>query len=224
MMGPMVLKSAGRFFALLLLLAACAPAPQTPPPAEARLEGPVAFYPHATGLSWRYLPEGLPLDAPGYTLKVEGLGSFEGTPGIRFRFFGRGQDRVYYRQVGSFGVKLLGYEEKITLSRLEFDPPFLEYPPADLLAVGYRWGGRTRVRSFFVLPSGVEKQTEMALDYRFEVLERRRVEVPAGSFEAYVIRFTAKSGKESIASELWFVPHVGEVRTREGLLLIGKNF
>ncbi len=224
MMGPMVLKRAGRFLLLLLLLAACAPAPHTPPPAEARVEGPVAFYPHATGLAWRYLPEGLPLDAPGYTLKVEGLGSFEGTPGIRYRFFGRGQDRVYYRQVGAFGVKLLGYEEKITLSRLEFDPPFLEYPPEALLEVGYRWGGRSRVRSFFVLPSGVEKQTELLLEYRFEVTDRRRVEVPAGSFEAYIIRFSAKSGKESVESELWFVPHVGEVRTREGLLLVGKNF
>ena len=223
-MGGMGFSRQGWFLGLFLLLAACAPVPSTLPSAEARIEGPVAFYPHATGLAWRYLPEGLPLDAPGYTLRVEGLGSFEGVSGIRYRFFGRGQDRVYYRQVGEFGVKLLGYEEKITLSRLEFDPPFVEYPPAALLDVGYRWGGQSRVKSYFVLPSGVEKQAELSLDYRFEVLARRRVEVPAGSFEAYVIRFSAKSRRESVESEIWFVPHVGEVRTREGLLLVGKNF
>jgi len=209
---------------LVLLLAACAPVPKAPPAAEARVEGPVSFYPKETGLVWRYLPEGLPLDAPSYTLRVEGLGSFEGTPGLRYRFFGRGQDRVYYRQVGNDGVKLLGYEERITLSRVEFDPPFLEYPPKSLLRVGYRWGGKSRIRSYFALPSGIVKQAELTLDYRFEVLARREVEVPAGRFLAYVIRFSAKSEKEAIESELWFVPHVGEVRTREGLVLVSKNF
>jgi len=209
---------------LVLLLAACAPAPSGPRPAEARFEGPVSFYPHETGLQWRYLPEGVPLDAPSYTLRVEGLGSFVGVPGIQFRFFGRGQDRVYYRQFGDFGVKLLGYEEKITLSRVEFNPPFLEYPPASVLAVGYRWGGRSRVKSYFVLPNGVEKQAELDLDYRFEVLAKRKVSVPAGIFDAYVIRFSAQSGDERIESELWFVPYVGEVRTREGLVLIERNF
>ncbi len=224
MMEAMVSLRWARFLLLLVLLAACAPAPQTPPPAEARVEGPVSFYPKETGLAWHYLPEGLPLDAPRYTLRVEGLGSFEGTPGLRYRFFGRGQDRVYYRQTGDDGVKLLGYEERITLSRVEFDPPFLEYPPKSLLQVGYQWGGKSRVKSYFALPSGIVKQAELTLDYRFEVLARREVEVPAGRFLAYVIRFSAKGGEEAIESELWFVPHVGEVRTREGLVLIDKNF
>ncbi len=223
-MKPMASRSLALAGLLTALLAACAPQVSTPGPAEARVQGPVGFYPHATGLAWTYLPEGLPLDAPKYELRVEGAGSFEGKPGIKYRFFGRGQDRDYYRSVGPFGVKLLGYEERITLSRVEFDPPFVEYPAPALLEVGARWGGRTRVSSFFVLPKGIEKQATLDLDYRFEVVGNKTVEVPAGSFEAFVIRFFAKSQKEAIRSELWFVPHVGEVRTREGLVLVGKNF
>jgi len=224
MMGKMASRRLALAGFLALVLAACAPQVTAPAPAEARIEGPVGFYPHATGLVWTYLPEGLPLDAPPYRVRVEGVGSFEGKAGLRYHFFGRGQDRVYYREVGDFGVRLLGYEERITLSRVEFDPPFIEYPPAALLEVGARWGGRTRVSSFFVLPKGIEKQATLNLDYQFEVVEKRPVEVPAGSFTAYVIRFSAQSNKEAIRSELWFVPRVGEVRTREGLLLIGKNF
>ena len=224
MMGGMTKSHWARLIALLLLLAACAPAPKAPPEAEARYEGPVSFYPKETGLAWRYLPEGLPLSDPAYVLKIQGLGSFEGTPGVRFRFFGRGQDRVYYRQFGEWGVKLLGYEERISQSRVEFDPAFLEYPPEALMQVGKRWGGKSRVKSYFILPTGIEKQADITLEYEFEVLRRQRVEVPAGEFEAFVIRFSARGGDEAIESELWFVPHVGEVRTREGLLLIDKNF
>ncbi len=224
MMGAMVSRRLALVGLVAAVLAGCAPQATAPAPAEARIQGPVAFYPHATGLVWTYLPEGLPLDAPPYRLRVEGEGSFEGRAGLKYRFFGRGQDRVYYREVGAFGSKLLGYEERITLSRVEFDPPFIEYPPAALLEVGARWGGRTRVSSFFVLPKGIEKQATLVLDYQFEVAEKRTVEVPAGSFSAYVIRFTAKSPKETLRSELWFVPHVGEVRTREGLVLVRKNF
>ncbi len=210
---------------LLLLLAACAPVPSGPGPAEGRIEGPVGFYPSTTGLVWSYLPSGVSLDAPGYTLRAEGPASFAGASALRFRFSGRGQERIYYRTISDrLGVRLLGYEETVTSSRVRFDPPFLEYPPAGLLAVGYRWGGKTTVESVFVLPEGMVTQAKVPLSYTFEVVGRRTVEVPAGRFEAYLIRFNAESDQGAIESEIWFVPHVGEVRTREGLVLLKKNF
>ena len=213
----------GLLLAAAALLAACAPTTE-PGSAEARVTGPVSFYPRETGLAWKYLPEGLPLDSPGYVLKVEGLGSFLGETTLRFRFTGRGQDRVFHRQVGDLGVRLVGYEELITLSRVEFHPAFMEYPPESLLAVGYRWGGRTTIHSYFALPQGTEEQTRIVMNYSFEVMDHREVTVPAGRFKAYIIAFRAQSEKETLESEIWFAPHVGELRTREGLLLIGKNF
>ena len=210
---------------LALVLAACAPSATTPKAAVARVEGPISFYPRETGLHWQYLRPGDPFDAPAYHLEAAGPAAFLGHSATQFRFFGRGQERVYYREVSDQdGQKLYGFEEKITLSQVSFDPPFLEYPPASLLAVGYRWGGKTRVKSVFTLPEGRIKQAELTLDYGFEVVARRTVEVPAGRFDAFVIRYTAKGGDEGLAAEIWFVPHVGEVRTREGLVLVKKNF
>ncbi|AEB12773.1 hypothetical protein [Marinithermus hydrothermalis] len=211
--------------ALFVLLAACAPAPTTAPEATLRVEGPVGFYPARAGLEWVYLPQGDRLDDPPYRLQVLGPTAWNGVNAVQYRFSGRGQERLYYRQVSADGVRLLGFEEVISASRVTFDPPLLEYPPQALLEVGYRWGGRTRVRSVFVLPSGVEEQARFDLEYTFTVIGKGEVRVPAGVFEAYMIRFSGRSSDgETSEYEAWFVPHLGEVRTREGLLLVRRNF
>lgn len=207
--------------ASLFLLAACAPQVTQAPQARPLLqEG--AFYPATPGLEWVYLPEGEALSAPPYRVRVEGPAVFEGQEALRFRNFGRGEDRLYYRQVGPFGVRLLGFQDPS--ARVVFTPPLLEYPPEALLAVGYRWGGTTEVRVELLTPGGQEPLARGALNYTMEVLEAREVGLPAGTFQVYRIRQTYQDDKGRDVREVWFAPRVGEVRTREGRVLVERNF
>jgi len=212
--------------ALLALLGACAPQANTPANEPfARVQEPVAFYPHTLGLYWVYLPQNDPPNYPPFRLSVLGPGQWDGEVATQMRFSGRGQERIYYRRFSEAGVELLGFKEQITLTKVSYDPPMLEYPPEDLLRPGYRWGGRSTTQSVFQLPSGNMEQATLVIDYTYEVKGMSRVEVPAGIFEAYVIELTVSDDQgNSLVQEIWFVPHVGEVRTREGLVLIETNF
>lgn len=207
--------------ALALLVAACAPqvtqAPEVRP--ELRAE---AFYPAATGLEWSYLLEGEPLSNPPYRVRVEGPAVFQGEEVLRFRSFGRGENRVYYRGVGPFGVRLFGFEDPS--ARVVFAPPILEYPSEGLLAVGYRWSGESEVRATLLTPQGEKPLASGRLAYTFEVLEEKEVRVPAGVFRVFRIRQRYRDEKGEALYEVWFAPKVGEVRTREGRLLTDRNF
>ncbi|UZX15964.1 hypothetical protein KQ693_02685 [Thermus sp. PS18] len=207
--------------ALALLLAACAPQATQAPEARPLLKE-TAFYPATTGLEWVYVPEGEALSSPPYRVRVEGPALYEGLEAVRFRSFGRGEDRVYYRQVGAFGVRLLGFQDPS--ARVVFTPPILEYPPEALLAVGYRWGGRVTVRVELLTPGGREPLAQGGLSYTMEVLEEREVRLPAGVFQVYRIRQVYQDERGQDAREVWFSPRVGEVRTREGRVLVEKNF
>ncbi|WP_234506887.1 MULTISPECIES: hypothetical protein [Thermus] len=207
--------------ALSLLLAACAPQVTQAPEARPFLRSE-AFYPTATGLEWVYVPEGEPLSSPPYRVRVEGPALYEGQEALRFRAYGRGEDRVYYRQVGAFGVRLLGFQDPS--ARVVFTPPVLEYPPEGLLAPGYRWGGRVEVKVELLSPTGREPLAQGRLDYSMEVLEEREVRLPAGSFRILRIRQVYQDQAGQTAYEVWFAPRVGEVRTREGRILVERNF
>jgi len=213
--------------ALLLLIGACAPQQTAPPeePTYPRVQGPVDFYPHSIGIYWIYLPQGDPPDYPKYRLSVLGPGQWDKQTATQERFSGRGQERIYFRRYSEAGVELLGFKEQITLTKVSFNPPMLEYPPEELLRPGYRWGGRSVTSSVFLLPSGNMQQATLTIDYNYEVKGIKQVQVPAGLFDAYVIELTVTDDKgNQTVQEIWFVPHVGEVRTREGLLLIEKSF
>jgi len=212
---------------LLVAIGACTPQQTTPSdePILPRVQGPVDFYPHSIGVYWIYLPQGDPPNYPKYRLSVLGPGQLDGVPAIQERFSGRGQERIYFRRYGNAGVELLGFKEQITLTKVTFDPPMLEYPPEELLRPGYRWGGRSVTSSVFQLPSGNMEQATLTIRYNYEVKGIKQVQVPAGLFDAHVIELTVTDDKgNKTVQEIWFVPHVGEVRTREGLLLIEKGF
>jgi len=206
--------------ALALTLAACAPQ-VTQPEARPLLEER-AFYPQSTGLEWVYVPEGESLSSPPYRMRLEGPAAFEGQEALRFRVFGRGEDRVYFRQVGPFGVRLLGFQEPS--ARVVFSPPLLEYPPEALLTPGHRWGGTTEVKVELLTPSGREPLARGLLAYEMEVLEEREVRVPAGVFRIWRIQQAFRDSKGQDIREVWFAPRVGEVRTREGRILVERNF
>lgn len=207
--------------ALTLLLSACAPQATQAPEARPFLRE-TGFYPATTGLEWVYVPEGEALSTPPYRVRVEGPALYEGQEALRYRSYGRGEDRVYYRQVGAFGVRLLGFQDPS--ARVVFTPPILEYPPEALLSPGYRWGGKVTVRVELLTPGGREPLAQGGLGYSMEVLEEREVRLPAGVFRVYRIRQVYQDERGQDAREVWFVPRVGEVRTREGRILVEKNF
>jgi len=168
------------------------------------------------------VPEGESLSSPPYRMRLEGPAAFEGQEALRFRVYGRGEDRVYFRQVGPVGVRLLGFQEPS--ARVVFSPPLLEYPPEALLTPGHHWGGTTEVKVELLTPSGREPLAQGLLAYEMGVLEEREVRVPAGTFRVYRIRQTFRDNKGQDIREVWFAPRVGEVRTREGRILVERNF
>lgn len=199
-----------------LLLLACAP--QTTSQVGV---GSVGFYPLQTGLEWVYRPQGGRATDPPFRLSVLGAASFEGKPAIRLVFSGQGRESYYYRSLGPEGVRLLGYEQRNTESRVVYDPPLLEYPPEALLRPGYRWGGTTRItltqlgRPFY----------QEAVDYTYTVVEEIDRVVAAGSFRVLRILLELRGSQSGLVQrEVWFAPRVGEVRTNDGLLLVERSF
>ncbi|MBI5812128.1 MAG: hypothetical protein HZB27_05875 [Meiothermus silvanus] len=209
---------------LLVALAACAPSATTPSTVQARIDTPVSFYPSEVGLEWTYQPQGARSNEPPYKLSALGTGSFAGEAALRFRFSGRGQDRIYYRRIGPDGVQLLGFEENITQTRVRFNPPMQEYPPQGNLKVGATWGGKTR----FVTTLTVQNNARIAedsLEYSYTAAGESEFSTAAGKFRGYRINLDLKDSAGQVERyEIWFVPNVGEVRTREGLLLVERNF
>src|SRR5690606_24646655 len=107
-----------------------------------------------------------------------------------------------------------------------FDPPLQEYPPAAQLRVGANWSGSTSVH---LSADGGRQQRSLDVEYVYTVVDKRPVTTPAGQFDVFVIDFTTRTFDEegSITEELtqqtWFSPYVGEVRTRNGHLLVSSN-
>jgi hypothetical protein len=210
---------------LLLLLAACAPRATEPQTHTAIIQGPVGFYPSQPGLDWIYQPQRASLADPPFRLSIIGPTSFAGQPAIRFRFSGRGQERNFFRQVGPTGVRLLGFEEVISNSTVRFNPPLQEYPAENTLVLGARWGGVSRLESQIVVNNQVTQTAAISLEYTYQVVGKTNVTVGAGAFEAWRITLQIKPAQGDVENfEIWFVPGVGEVRTREGLLLVDRNF
>lgn len=66
---------------------------------------------------------------------------------------------------------------------------------------------------------------EDSLEYTYTVAGEGEFSTAAGSFKGYRIILDLKdSAGQVVRYEIWFVPRVGEVRTREGLLLVERNF
>lgn len=214
---------------LLLLVAACAP--QAPDPGRVevqQLAQELTYYPRQTGIVWSYLRDGERLDAAPVLQRVEGPVMLGGEVLIATRLVGRGLDTTYYRRYGASGVHLV--RETRPGAVIDYDPPIQELPPEGTLRAGSSWGGTTTARLFFPEARPENQRAELRLDYRYSVVDRRAVNVGAGSFEVYVINLVAEQfgedgeRAEAVQQELWFAPFVGEVRTRTGYLLVDSNF
>ena len=207
----------------LLLLAACAPAPQERVEVTQVTEKPT-YYPHGTGTLWRYLPEGEAEDAQALVQVVEGPTILEGQRLTAWRTTGRGlETRSFrdYREDGVYLVRESGPGYVTTLS-----PGVREWPRAGTLRLGSSWGGEATAKITF---TDAGREQTLRLAYTYTVVDRRTVETTAGTFDVFVIAFESTSFDEegrvqdTLRQELWFQPFVGEVRTENDMYLVEAN-
>ncbi|MCS7195543.1 MAG: hypothetical protein NZ849_11635 [Meiothermus sp.] len=144
------------------------------------------YYPHGVGYSWTY------------STGMEQVFTREqgGALFLERRLVGRPVSADVLRYTPE-GVWLEGLAVGQAVQR--YEPPLLLYPPPPL-ELGQAWGGRSRFGGQSVALVG-------------KVLRIEGVSVPAGRFNAYVIRTsTVTSEGGSQVMEVYFVPGVGVVR------------
>ena len=210
---------------LLTTLAACAPQ-------AGRVTGQTtsgastAFYPNQSGAAWQYLKDGERADSSPYTLRVEGPQSYNGRILTGMRFIGRGQDIGFFRQFDERGVRLVA-QGSTNFYNLAFEEPVLEYPPEKELVVGRSWSGVTLAT--LTLPK--QSPQKLKYTYQFRVAAKEKYTVGSTVYDAFLIlrdnRLEDPTGKTDPVIEsqrIRFVPYIGEVQTREGLVLINYNF
>jgi len=150
------------------------------------LAAPTAYYPNGIGYSWIY-SSGM---EQVFTREQDGLLVFER------RLAGQpvSADLLRYSEKGVF------IEGLVVGQVVQRYVPPLQLYPAPPLVLGQEWGGRSSFGGQRVALLG-------------KVLRIEGVNVPAGRFNAYVIRTsTVTSAGGSQVMEIYFVPGVGIVR------------
>ncbi|WP_174720009.1 MULTISPECIES: hypothetical protein [unclassified Meiothermus] len=150
------------------------------------LAQPSAYFPNGVGLSWTYSSG----EEQVFARQKDGFLMLE------HRYAGRARyaDLLRYDATGVYleGVYIGGAVQK-------YAPPLQLYPSAPLI-IGQEWGMKSSIQGQVV--AFVAKVTRL-----------EGVQVPAGKFNAYVIRtsLVTQSGGSSVV-ESYFVPGVGVVR------------
>lgn len=216
--------------ALLTVMAACAPAtaPVERTAAVEQLSRAVGYYPDQAGARWEYLPDNAPVDDPRVVQIVEGPRVVNGRTLISHLTRGGGAEERKYRSIDAQGVNL--YMRTVPGAQTSFDPPIMEFPPAGQVVRGASWGGTTVASTHFPAAKPEFRNETQQIRYRYTVVDRRNVRVPAGSFDVYVINLVtdqldqAGNVTNSLTQELWYSPYAGEVRSVGGYFLVGLNF
>jgi hypothetical protein len=211
---------------LVLALVACAPQTPTRVTGQTGTGSSVAFYPSQSGAIWQYLKDGERGDSAPYTLRIEGPQSYNGRILTGMRFLGRGQDISYFRQFDERGVQLIA-QGSTNFYDLVYETPILEYPPQKDMVVGKTWSGTSNA-TLTIPKQAVQK---LRYTYQFRVVAKEKYRVATTDYDAFLIlrdnRLEDLSGKSDPVIEsqrIRFVPFIGEVQTREGLVLINYNF
>lgn len=201
-----------------VFVVSCAPVSTTPSALPTGvIAGKPSFYPQEAGLSWTYLKEGASVDQPKFTLTVHGPTVFDGETLIESSLIGLGSNYLYYRDYRD-GVHLHARVSPRIVD-VRYSPPIEEYPPQNQLKVGATWSGHSKVTV-----SGVQVQT-LDLDYTYVVLDKQQFKIGGAVYDTFLINAQSKlSSGESSVQTIRFTPNVGEVRTQEGLVLLGKSF
>ena len=217
---------------LLLSVAACTP-PAVQNVTTTVTSDQVSYYPSQSGLVWSYLKPGEPLDTAPYIVRIEGPTSYQSKVLTALRFIGRGQERFYYREFDQSGVKLWG-EGSPEFYQITYDQPVQEYPPEATLAAGKTWTGSTTAS--LVTKEGTRR---VRFTYISKVVIKEKFKVRDTEYDAFLIlrdnrleyldlsaADAAKPQFQPIleSQRIRFVPFIGEVETREGLVLVNYNF
>jgi hypothetical protein len=215
---PMLILSVGLF--------GCFPTAEPPkvvkPIESGVVGGQTSFYPNAAGLTWQYIKESNTLDAPKYKLEILGPSLFHGKTLTAIRFLGNASDQTYFREFSSTGVKYFGYSIAQT-GDVTFEPAIQEYPAPNELKIGASWGGETKVTEPNL--ADPSKPKTYKISYTYTVLARQQFKVAEQIYDTYRIAFEVIAGPTQRSTQtIHFTPNVGEVRTKEGLLLLNKNF
>ena len=196
--------------------------PPKPPVESGVVGGKSSFYPNEAGLSWQYIKESNSADAPKYKLEILGPSLFHGKTLTAFHFVGNASDQTYFREFSSSGVKFYGFSIAQT-GDVTFEPPIQEYPAANELKIGATWGGETTVTEPNL--ADPSKPKSYKISYTYTVLARQQFKVAEKIYDTFRIAYEVISGPNQRSTQtIHFTPSVGEVRTREGLLLLDKNF
>jgi hypothetical protein len=216
---PMLILS----FGLLSCVPTQEPAKPPKPPVESGVVGgETSFYPNAAGLTWQYIKESTSADAPKYKLEILGPSLFHGRTLTAIRFVGNASDQTYFREFSSSGVKFYGFSIAQT-GDVTFDPAIQEYPAANDLKIGATWGGETTVTEPNL--ADPSKPKSYKISYTYTVLARQQFKVAEKVYDTFRIAYEVISSPTQRSTQtIHFTPSVGEVRTKEGLLLLGKNF
>jgi hypothetical protein len=213
---------------LVMVISACAPSSDVERVQVEQLAAETSFYPRQTGALWQYLPAGERVDSMPAVLRVEGPTLVEGRRLIAWRLVGRGIDAQAYREYRPDGV--FTYRETRPGAVISFDPPVQELPAENALRLGASWGGSTRATIYFPEARPEEQFRQLLVDYQYNVIDVRQVNVAAGTFDVFVIDFESRSFDEAgsvievLEQEIWFAPYVGEIRNDVGLVLVDTNF
>jgi hypothetical protein len=119
-------------------------------------------------------------------------------------------------------VKFYGFSITQT-GDVTFEPAIQEYPAANDLKIGATWGGETTVTE----PNLADptKPKSYKISYTYTVLARQQFKVAEKVYDTYRIAYEVISSPTQRSTQtIHFTPSVGEVRTKEGLLLLDKNF
>ena len=213
-----------RAAALILILCACAPTAEQTRVSVSTAPGAAAYYPQAAGSRWEYLEPGELVETPRFFKEIVGETFVQDRQLTMTRFFGRGTSTTLFEDIGEAGAYL--YREDRGDKVIVYDPP-LQTLPEGGLQIGKSWQGDTTVTIFRHL----EDTETSSLSYAYRVVESRRVKV-AGIGEDRLIdvfvvsvQMRVPDGEASRVStgEMWFAPHLGVVRTRQGLTLVDTN-
>jgi hypothetical protein len=216
----------------LLALAACAPRAVDNVTTTVTADQ-VSYYPSQSGLAWSYLKPGEPLNTSPYIVRTEGPTSFRSKVLTAQRFVGRGQERFYYREFDATGVKLWG-EGAPDFYQIIYDNPIQEYPEPNTLAVGKTWNGSTTAAL-----ETKEGTRRVRYTYIFKVVSKEKFKVRDTEYDTFLIlrdnrlEYLDLSAADAVkpqfqpileSQRIRFVPFIGEVQTREGLVLVDYNF